>query len=173
MPRTWFWQASLHLSVWRLLFWKPVAALVVRFIIHSGSVLWCGMVWVRGVYCLLVPQSFPQRKPINDIRGVTVTSGGFCSPKQVSSLSVIGEWTTRKARITARETLGIPGKNEAPTGCWLTKWTELLEFIFSNILSFWNENTNRHSAFCFPAHFTNVCIAVYTTFESLSKSTTV
>lgn len=33
----------------------------------------------------------PARKPINDIRGVTVTSGGFCSPKQVSSLSVIGE----------------------------------------------------------------------------------
>lgn len=33
----------------------------------------------------------PARKHINDIRGVTVISGGFCSPKQVSSLSVIGE----------------------------------------------------------------------------------
>lgn len=33
----------------------------------------------------------PARKHINDIRGVTVILGGFCSPKQVSSLSVIRE----------------------------------------------------------------------------------
>ncbi len=67
-------------------------AILVRFITQSGCVL-CDAGWSERKRGVLSPRAsvIPARKPINDIRGVTVTSGGFCSPKQVSSLSVIGE----------------------------------------------------------------------------------
>ncbi len=63
-------------------------AILVRFITQSGCVL-CDAGWSERKRGVLSPRAsvIPARKPINDIRGVTVTSGGVLQ-SETSQLSI-------------------------------------------------------------------------------------